>query len=75
MVNSFLQKLKGTVKSLTVWFNSIGAAVLIGLPLAQESLPQLAQYIGPDLYKKLMAAVIVGNILLRFRTSKPLEQK
>jgi len=68
-------KLSNLHKSLTIWFNSLMGAVIIGLPDAQLAFPQLQSYLPPKLYHYLMGAVIVGNIALRFRTSKPLDQK
>lgn len=70
-----IDKLKGAIKSLTIWFNSIIASTLVGLPLAQDTFPQLQPYIPANAYKYGMAALIIGNILLRFRTSKPLGGK
>jgi len=62
-------------KSFTVWVNGVALAVLSGLPMAQESFPQLQQYISPNLYKQAMTVLIVANILLRFKTNKALRDK
>ncbi len=67
--------LKGAKKSLTIWFNSLMGAVVVALPMAQDSLPQLQDYLPANVYHYLMAALVVGNIILRFRTSSALADK
>ncbi len=69
------RKLKGTFKSLTIWFNGVAASIIVGWPYLADSLPQLVDYLTPEAYKSLMGIVILGNILLRFKTNKPLDQK
>ena len=70
-----LEKLKRSWKSWTIWFNGVALGVIAGLPSVQEAIPQLQQYVDAKLYKELMVAVIAANILLRFKTNKPLEAK
>ncbi len=62
-------------KSMTIWFNSVMGAVVVGLPFAQGQLPQLQEYLPASLYHYLMGALIVGNILLRFKTNGALADK
>ncbi len=62
-------------KSLTIWFNSLMGALVVGLPVAQDSLPQLQDYLPANLYHYLMGALVLGNILLRFKTSVALADK
>lgn len=66
-------KLAGARKSLTIWFNGLVAAVMGILPMAQDSLPALQQYV-PDI-KWAAVLVIVGNIVLRFKTTTGLQDK
>jgi hypothetical protein len=61
--------------SLTIWFNSLMGALVVGLPYAQDSLPQLQEYLPANLYHDLMGALVVGNILLRFKTDRALADK
>jgi len=68
-------KLQKVHKSATIWFNGIGTIVLSGLPLVQDQFPQLQGYIPEKFYHYGMGVLIIGNILLRFKTNKPLEQK
>jgi hypothetical protein len=69
------QKIKGSVKSWTIWVNGIASAVVAGLPMLQENFPQLQPYIPANFYKYAMLVIIAINIVLRFKTNKPLEQK
>lgn len=70
-----MQTLKGAAKSVTMWFNGIFATVATAIPFALDSFPALEQYLPTNIYKHLMVALIVGNMVLRFRTSKPLAEK
>jgi hypothetical protein len=75
MIETLKLKLAGAWRSFTIWFNTIAGTVLVTLPMLQDSLPQLADYLPAHTYKILMGVVIVANILLRFKTSQPLEAK
>ena len=68
-------KLKGAIKSLTIWFNSIAGTAAVALPYAKEQLPALQSYVPHDFFQYAMAAVIIGNIVIRFKTNSSLEQK
>ncbi len=62
-------------KSMTIWFNAVFGAAVAALPFAQEQLPQLQEYLPANFYHYLMAAVVAGNILLRFKTRSALADK
>lgn len=66
-------KLLNMWKSWTIVFNAACATVLGILPMAQDSLPAFQQYV-PDI-KWAAVLVIVGNIVLRFKTSTGLQNK
>jgi hypothetical protein len=69
------RRLANMHKSLTCLFNGfIGSAVLL-LPVAQENLPQLQEYVDAGMYKTAMGVLIVGNIILRFKTTCDLAHK
>lgn len=68
-------KIQGAWRSWTIWFNSMAGALVLGLPMLQETLPQMQAYLPADFFKYAMAVVIGVNILLRFKTSAPLEHK
>jgi hypothetical protein len=75
----FIEKLKGAVRSRTIWFNAVLGALwaTIGqwVPYLADALPQLAPYLGEDKYRTLMLVVTAGNIVLRFKTSTSLGEK
>lgn len=71
----FLAKLKGARKSLTIWLNAIAAGAVAALPYAADQLPQLQPYLGADLYQKIGFAIVVGNMILRFKTNQGLHEK
>lgn len=68
-----IDKLKNAWKSWTIWFNALAATVLGVLPMLQDSLPALAQYV-PDI-KWAAVGIIIGNVLLRFKTNTSLAEK
>lgn len=70
-----LGKLKGCYKSFTIWFNGLALSFLSLFELFHDSLPELSQYVPDNIYKKVGLAIVVGNLALRFKTSKPLQEK
>lgn len=71
----FLGKLRGLKKSLTIWFNSVFAGVVLALPLLHDTFTQLQPYLPDNIYKVLAVVVIVGNLALRFKTVSDLADK
>jgi hypothetical protein len=74
-INRVRDWFKGAVKSLTIWFNSSAALLIVALPDIQNTLPQLAKYLGADVYKYLALIVVFSNIGLRAKTNKALADK
>lgn len=74
-LKSFMKQLQNSWKSWTIWVNGIAGAFLAGLPMLQETLPQLQAYVSADLFKYAMASVITANLLLRFKTKTALGDK
>lgn len=70
-----MAKVKGARRSFVIWFNALLLALLPVFEMAVSSLPQLREYLPDNVYKWVGLFVVVGNILLRFKTSQPLEQK
>jgi len=64
----FVDQLRGSYKSLTIWFNTIGL-VLITSALAE---PLVLEYMQEN---DLMVVILLGNVLLRFKTNTGLEGK
>lgn len=71
----FAAKLKGLKKSLTAWFNAAFASVVLALPMLQDTFPQLQAYLPDNVYKVMIVIVIVGNFLIRFKTTQDLADK
>ena len=67
--------LKGSLKSLTIWFNGILLAFLPFMEYLKDSLPQLQEWLGDDLYRTVGLVVVIGNIALRYKTNKPVSEK
>jgi len=61
--------MKAFWKSMTIWFNSVAGGLVVLLPDLMAQLPMLKEYVPTDIYRWLFMAVIVGNILIRARTS------
>lgn len=74
-MNNIMARIRGARRSLTIWFNSIVGTVAILLPAAQDSFPQMQQYLPDSFYKTAMGLVIAANIALRFKTTMDLKDK
>jgi hypothetical protein len=74
-IDALKGQMQGAWRSWTIWFNSMAGALLAGLPMLQDTLPQLQAYMPADAFKYTMGMVIAINILLRFKTNQPLAQK
>lgn len=70
-----MESLNGARRSLTVWFNSVVLAALPLLDAIKEFSPGLQVYLTPENFKIVGIAVIFINIVLRFKTKKPLAEK
>lgn len=70
---------KGMLRSWTLWFNGILLALLPFasdiLLLLPQILPEIQPYMPANAYEFMGKVVVIGNILLRFRTTKPLAEK
>jgi hypothetical protein len=67
--------IKGAFKSWTMWFNGVVASLLAAAPILQDFAPQIGEYLTGGMLKNLMGLVLIGNILLRIKTTKPLNEK
>ena len=75
VIDKLIRKIRGARKSLVIWFNTIVGTAVTLLPVAQESFPQLQEYLPANIYQWVMGALVVGNIILRFRTTLDLAHK
>jgi hypothetical protein len=67
--------LKGALRSWTIHFNVWIAAVWAALPTLQEWFPQLQNYLPAKGYQYAMGLIILGNLILRFKTTQSLATK
>lgn len=74
-LQALIQKLKGAKRSLTIWFNGVVSSVALLLPELVAFLPQIKEYLPTNFYGHLLVIALVGNFLIRFRTSSALEDK
>jgi len=63
-----INKLKRLHKSSTIWFNLVGAGILGGLLLD----PVVTSWLMNNGFTYVL---VLGNILLRLKTDKPVEDK
>lgn len=68
-------KLSGAYKSWVIWFNGLLGSLAVAVPAISDALPQLRHYIPDNTYSAITALLVVGNLILRFKTDKPLEDK
>lgn len=74
-MNRLYRKLRRAHKSLTIQFNALMATAIGFLPQLLDALPSLQPHLGPEFYKWVAIVTIVGNALIRGRTTKPLEER
>lgn len=75
MLQKFFDKLAGSIRSLTVWFNAL---LLLALPFTNDviaQLPVLQQFLPETIYKTIGSLAVGTNLVLRFRTKSALELK
>ena len=70
-----IERLKKSWLSLTMWFNASLATVWLFLPELTSTLPAVKEYLDGDVYKKLMLLAIIGNMILRVKTTQDLANK
>lgn len=70
-----MRKLKGTIKSKTMWFNSVLVFVWVFLEITNEMLPVLQQYLPEAIYKWVGLIVVLVNMYLRTKTKTSLGEK
>ncbi len=64
----FKNRLNKAIKSFTIWFNTIGAGLLTAMMLE----PTFVEYLDTH---NLSMLLILGNIILRFKTNSDLADK
>lgn len=74
-MKTIIERLKNSWLSLTMWFNASLGTVWLFLPELTSTLPALQEYLDGDSYKKLMLLAIIGNMILRVKTTQDLASK
>lgn len=74
-MKTIIERLKNSWLSLTMWFNASLATVWLFLPELTSTLPAVKEYLDGDVYKKLMLLAIIGNMILRVKTTQDLANK
>lgn len=74
-MKTLIERIKNSWLSLTMWFNASLATVWLFLPELTATLPALREYLDGDVYKKLMLLAIIGNMILRVKTTQDLANK
>lgn len=72
---TFVDKLRGALRSMVVWLNSMIAVIVPGLDYAQSQIPLLYNVLPENLYGWSFGLVVALNVMLRFRTKTALEYK
>lgn len=67
--------LLGSIKSWTIHFNILMLTLMEFIPYAHDNISELQAYIPDNAYKTLGLILVIGNMLLRFKTNKALDQK
>lgn len=71
----FVAKVRGLKRSATIWFNATVATIVSVWPFAIDAFPQIKGYIPDNIYSTAWVALVVGNILFRFKTTQDLADK
>jgi len=72
-------KFRGMIKSTTIWFNALLLATIPYvdsiIDAASSNMPIVSQWLSPNMVQNVAVFILVGNILLRAKTNKGLEDK
>ena len=74
-MNKLLERIKNSWRSWTIWFNGVGIAIIGFWPDLVTNFPTLQGYVSESIYKGSMGAILIINLILRFKTTKDLADK
>ena len=74
-MKNLLAKVKNMWRSWTIWFNGIGIAIVSFWPDLVSNFPTLQGYVSESIFKSTMAAILIINLILRFKTTTDLADK
>lgn len=69
------RQLRNSKRSWTIQFNSWSGPVTMGLAYAEQQIPALKPFMPDNIYMTALGVVVAVNILLRFKTDTPLEER
>lgn len=79
MFKNLRVKLANSYKSATIKFNALMTVVLLNadhvVDSLKDNLPMVAQYLTSKVLQVVAIFILIGNIILRFKTNKGLEDK
>jgi len=79
LIQVFRGKAARARRSATIRFNALcetlNELLPFALPFAVEHFPELQGYMPSTIFTNVMRVILIANILYRFKTSKPLEEK
>ena len=73
--NKLSERIKNSWRSWTIWFNGVGIAIIGFWPDLVTNFPTLQGYVSEGIYKGSMGAILLINLILRFKTTKDLADK
>ncbi len=74
-MTKLIERLKNSWLSLTIWFNGLLGIVWLFLPEILSTLPAIREYVDGNIYKTLMLVAVIGNMILRVKTTQDLANK
>lgn len=72
---TLVAKFRGCLKSLTIWFNGVVVAAFPALEYLRDQYDTIRAALPDNVGTYALFAIVGVNMLLRFRTKKPLEEK
>ena len=74
-IDKQVERIKNSWRSWTIWFNGIGLALMEFWPDLVTNFPTIQSYISETIFKRTMGAILIINIILRFKTTRDLADK
>lgn len=74
-IKLFFRGVWGSIKSWTMHFNVWLAGFVVFLPEIKANLPEMSAYLPENVYKYIALIVVIGNVMLRIKTTKALIER
>lgn len=75
MMTNLKEKINGAFKSITIYFNILMLTAMEFVTYAHDVFQELQPYVPAETYRILALVLIIGNLILRFKTTKSLAEK